>query len=337
MHVTAFLKSPKAHETGPVVVLYGPERHLKHEALEAVSSIVLAGEDDRVGLSRYAGKDADLTTIFDELCTVSMWGDRRLVVIDDADEFVSENRSQLEKYLAKPAKKSVLLLIVKSWPKTTRLAKAVAKIGLDLECATLTGNRLLRWLVETAKDSNGKTLRPDAAELLVEFAGADLGLLSQELHKLTSYVGERSQIVADDVRLLVGGWKAETTWAMTGAVRDGNLALALVCLDKLLTAGEAPQKIVGGISYVFRKLAQATELARQGVSLNAALAQSGVFKREIDLWARYLRRIKRPSAEQIYPWLLEIDAGMKGNSRMPERLQLEQLLLKLSGSTHKRQ
>lgn len=331
MHASAFLKSPAAHETGPVVVLFGPERHLKHEALEAVSRIVLAGEDDSVGLSRYDGKNADLTTIFDELCTVSMWGDRRLVVIDDADEFVSENRSQLEKYLDKPARKSVLLLIVKSWPKTTRLAKAVAKIGLDLECAKLTGNQLLRWLAETCQESHDKKLHREAAELLVALAGADLGLLTQELHKLASYVGERPQIVADDVRLLVGGWKAETTWAMTDAVRDGNIAVALVCLDKLLTAGEAPQKIVGGISFVFRKLAQATELARQGISLNAALTQSGVFKRDIGLWAHYLRRIQRPNAEQLYAWLLEIDAGMKGNSRLPERLQLEQLLLKLSG------
>ena len=331
MHVTQFLESPDRHELGPVVVLYGPEWYLKQQAFDAVCRKVLAGDDEDAGLTRMDGQDADLKSVCDELRTISMWGDHRLVAIDEADEFVSQNRAKLEKYLAKPAKNSVLVLNVKSWPKNTRLAKIVAKIGLDLECATLKGNRLVGWLRETAQGEHGKTLRNDAAALVVQLAGTELGLLNQELQKLCSYVGERPQIEVDDVRVLVGGWKAETTWAMTGAVRDGDLALALTCLDKLLTAGEAPQKIVGGISFVFRKVAQATEMARQGVALNAALTQAGVFPREIGLWARFLRRITRPRAERLYSWLLEVDAGLKGSSRLPERLQLEQLLVRLSG------
>ena len=44
----------------------------------------------------------------------------------DADEFVTKYRGPLEKYFEKPARKSVLVLNVKTWAKTTRLAKQVA-------------------------------------------------------------------------------------------------------------------------------------------------------------------------------------------------------------------
>jgi DNA polymerase III subunit delta len=132
------------------------------------------------------------------------------------------------------------------------------------------------------------------------------------------------------VSTLVGGWKAETTWVMIDALQEGNLGLALTCLDKLLTAGEAPQKILGGINYTFRRLAQATELARQGTSLNAALKQAGV--RKIDLSSRYLRRIGRPRAEKFHAWMLEADANLKGSSRLSERMHLEELLVRLSGA-----
>ena len=331
MHAVAYLKDPAGHETGPVVVLSGKVRHLKQAALRALAETVLGPDDDGIGLARSAGENAELKSVCDELLTVSMWGDRRLVVVEDADDFVSQNRAGIEKYLDKPAKKSVLVLDVKSWPKNTRLAKMVAKIGLPLECAELKTGELVRWLADESRSKYGKQLSRDAARLMVELAGNELGLLDQELAKLSAYVGDRPRIDAEDVRSLVGGWKAETTWAMTDAIRDGNLGLAMTCLDKLLTAGEAPQRILGGINFVFRKYAQATELARQGTALPAALQQAGVFPRDVSASAAYLRRIGRPRAEQLYQRLLTADRNLKGSSRLPPRLQLEHLLVGLSG------
>jgi len=293
------------------------------------------GDDEEgqdVGTTRFEGKDTELKTVCDELWTVSMWGNRRLVVVDDADEFVSQNRSGLEKYLEKPAKKSVLVLTVKSWPKNTRLAKVVAKIGLALECAELKGSALSRWLSETCRTEFDKQLTRNAAALMVELAGAELGLLNQELAKLSAYVGEKERIDVEDVRKLVGGWKAETTWAMTDAVRDGKLDQALIHLDKLLVSGEAPQRILGGIGYVFRKYAQSTQRARHTSSLQTALNEAGVFPRDFIASSAYLRRIGRPRAETISNRLLEADGNMKGNSRTPDRIILEHLLVQLSGT-----
>ncbi len=316
-----------------MVVLPGSEHALKQSVIAALAQLVLGdGEDQETSLTRFSGKDVDLKAVRDELLTVSMWSDRRLVVVDGAADFVSKNRAGLEEYLEKPAKKSVLVLEVKSWPKNTRIAKSLAKCGLVIECSELKGQALTRWIQETARTQHGKQLDGATAQLLAELAGSNLGLLEQEVTKLAAYVGENSRIGAEDVRKLVGGWKAETTWAMLDALRDGDISHALVCLEKLLVAGEAPQRILGGITFVFRKLAIATELARQGTSLSAALKQAGVFPRDVSPATRYLRRIGRPRAEKIYSWLLEADTAMKGGSRLPERIQLETLLVRLGGA-----
>jgi len=330
MHATEFLKQPAKQETGPLVALFGPERHLKQAALKVLKRLVL-GPDDEMGVSRFSGKDLDLKTVRDELRLVSMWGNCRLVVVEEAEDFVSENRAGLEKYLDQPAKKSVLVLDVKSWPKNTRLAKALGKVGLAIECSELKGGALLKWVCETAKEKFDKQISREAAQVLTQLAGTHLGLLDQELSKLTAYVGDRPRIQPEDVRTLVGGWKAETTWAMTNAVRDGNLEGALTNLDKLLVAGEPPQKILGGIIFVFRKLAHATDLAAQGRPLNAALQQAGVFPRDVSPSETYLRRIGRPRAEELYHRLFSADGNLKGQSRLPFRTQLEQLLVQISG------
>ena len=327
MHAVEFLKQSPT-EVPPVAVLSGGQRHLKQAALVIIKQIVLGDED--TSLTKFIGKETNLQSVTDELRTISMWSDRRLVVVEDADEFVTKHRASLEKYVEKPAKKSVLVLDVKTWPKTTRLAKLVAKEGLDVECSELKGAQLSKWLLDTARDSYHQTLARDAAALLIELAGEDLGLLDQELNKLASYVGAGGKIELKDVQTLVGGWRTETTWAMTDAVRDGDLAFAIDALDQLLVAGEAGPKLLGGISYVFKKFAQATDLSRSR-QLDQALRDAGVFPQAVGASSAYLRRIGRAKAERILNVLLETEAGLKGGSRLPERLQLEQLLLQLAG------
>jgi len=330
MHASAFLKNPQKTELRPVVVLYGSERYLKLEALERLAQLVLGDESEDL-LTKHSGKDAELKTICDELLTISMWGDSRLVLVEDADEFVSKNRNGLEKYCQSPSQKSVLVLDVKSWPKNTKLAKIVAKSGLDLDCGELKPGEIARWVVERADATHSKKISRPATQLLIELTGNHLGQLDQELSKLSVYVGERDQIETDDVRKLVGGLKTETTWTMVNSLRDGDLGTALQCLDKLLIAGEAPQKILGGLNYVYRKLAKTTDLSAHGTPLNAALKQAGVFPRDIPPASGYLRRIGRGRAEQFYSWLATTDNQLKGTSRVEPRILLEQLLVRFSG------
>lgn len=327
MHAVEFLKQPPA-DVPPVVALTGGQRYLKQAVFERLKEAVI-GEDE-TSLTKFAGKEADLQSVTDELRTVSMWSDRRLVVVEDADDFVTKYRASLEKYVEKPARKSVLVLDVKTWPKTTRLAKQVAKDGLDVECSELKGPPLLKWLQDSARDTHGQVLSREAAVLMVELVGEELGMLDQELSKLASYVGAGGRIEAKDVQTLVGGWRTETTWAMTDAVRDNDLAFAINALDQLLVAGEAEEKLLGGLSYVFKKLAQATDLSKSQ-PLEQALRAAGVFPQAVGPTQAFLRRIGRAKAERILTTLLETEAGLKGGSRLPKRIQLERLLVRLAG------
>ncbi|MFQ5734443.1 MAG: DNA polymerase III subunit delta [Planctomycetaceae bacterium] len=331
MHATEFLKSPHDVPLPAVVVIHGAEAWLKHEALRAVCQRLTAEAGEDAMISSFSGDDVELKTVVDELRTVSMWGEGRIVAVEDADRFVTDFRAGLESYVAAPAKQSTLILLVKMWRKNTRLAKAVAKSGLNLECVELKGSALLGFVSETARREHGKRLTRPAAGVLVELAGSEPGQLSQQVAKLASYVGERNSISEGDIRAVVGGWSTQTAFAMIDALVSGRLEKALELLDRLLSAGEAPQRILGAISFSFRRIATGTENARQGMNLRKALAEAGVFRNHVDDSNNYLRRIGRPRAEKILRDLLTVDANLKGDSRATDRLELEQLLVRLSG------
>lgn len=332
MHATAFLSQLERWQPVPIVVLFGDEPHFKSQVLRGVLQRTLGAESAELDCTRVNGADAELKSVRDELLTVSMFAPKRAVVVDDADEFISQNRGGLEDYFERPAKSSLLVLSVGSWNRATRLAKRLPQVGLGVECSELAGSALQRWITDEARSRHNRQIGRDAVTLLLELAGTSLGLLSQELDKLAAYVGERQQITVEDVRALVGGWRAETTWEMLDAVRQGRTGAALVALDKLLTAGEPAPKLLGGVNYVFRKFAEGTERARQGTPLRAALQQAGVFDRDLEGAERYLRRIGRPRAERLLTWLANADSSFKGGSHLPDRVQLEQLLLDLAGA-----
>ena len=337
MHATQFLASDTEPPVVPVLVLFGSERSLKIDVLHRIPGCHSSEDDpdaeDDVCFSRVAGDDAQLTDVTDELLTISMFGDRRIVMVEDADGFVKDNRPGLEKYAASPAKSSLLILDVKSWPKNTRLAKSLNKTGLAVECNPLSGAALIRWLQDLARDRFGKTISQDAAALMVSLAGDSLGILQQEIAKLASLAGDADQITSEDVQQAVGDWRTQTTWVMLDAVRDGHLSEAIESLDSLISAGEPAQKIMGGVTFVFRKFAEATELARQSRDVRGALTSAGVFPSAVSQGEAYLRRIGFERASRILQDLTDADAGLKGGSRVDPHRQLEQLLIRLGGNT----
>ncbi|MCA9084375.1 MAG: DNA polymerase III subunit delta [Planctomycetaceae bacterium] len=331
MHATEFLAKHRELPQVPVLVLYGPERHLKTQVLHLIPGLRSDSDDEDVSLTRLAGKDADLRSVCDELLTVSMFGGQRIVMIDDADDFVKDNRSGLEKYLERPSQASLLILDVGTWQKTTKLFKAVEKIGLNLDCGELKGAALVKWLTDAANDQYGKKMDRETAALIVQLAGDSLGLLQQELDKVASLVGDAAVITSDDVTRVVGGWRVETTWTMLDALRDGDLAKALDCLHRLFQAGEAPQRILGGMAFSFRRLAEATEIARTTRNLPEALKAAKVFPKDLGASERYLKRLGYDRASRMFQMLLEADVNMKGGSRIDPQLQMEALFVELAG------
>jgi DNA polymerase-3 subunit delta len=329
MDSLAFLDRASRASPEPIYVLHGDEDFLKRQVLAVLRKIVLGSDSDSFGLSTYPGDKAIFADIRSELETLPFVGPRRLLVVETAEPFVTANRAHLEKYFAAPASTATLVLDVKTWPANTRLAKSLGEKG-TIVCKALPAYRLGGWCVKWMAAQHEKRLQSDAAELLVELVGTDMGQLDQEMTKLAAYVGSRDQVQLKDVDQLVGRSRAENIWQIFDAIGAGQTGAAIIILDRLFDQNEEPLRILGAFSMQLRRLVQVARLARQGQSFGQAMDSAGVppfARRGLE---QQLRHLGRERVDRLYDWLLEVDLGMKGSSQLPPRTLLERLVIRLA-------
>ena len=331
-----FLSGKSAPDIPGAVVCFGEDDFLRRLAREHLRQLLFADSDD-FSTRRIAGREAELAEVLDDLRTVSLFGaERTLVLVEDADDFVSKHRPQLESYLEKPSSAGVLILDVRTWPKNTRLFKALDKSGLQIDCSSPKPAALRSWLAKWAPSRHGAKLDGSAAELLLEIIGPELGLLDQELAKLAAYAGSEGKITAEMVKELVGGWRAKTTWEMLDAALGGEAREALTQLDRLLSAGEHPVALLGPIGFTLRRFASTARIinraqaAGKRITVRDALKQAGIKPFVIAKSESQLRQIGPQRAARLDRWLLDADLALKGESRLPPRFVLEQLICRLS-------
>jgi DNA polymerase-3 subunit delta len=334
-----FLEAPAKHPVRPVVAVFGDEAFLKSEVLSILRREALAGADGEFGLHSFSGRDALLRDVLDALSTISLFGGgRRLVSVEDADAFVTANRSDLEDYIAKPARDAILVLEVKSWPGNTRLAKAVAASGLAIECAVPKERQLKSWLVQHATAVHGARLDAAAVDALCELVPPEVGILVQEIAKLALLAGQNRVIDVELVRGNVGGWRARTTWEMIDAAAEGRAAEAVSQLDRLISAGEKPHGLLPQMASSLRRFSTAVQLIEAAESdgrrlpLREALAQAGVLPFKLTDAERQLRQIGRQRAKQLTQRLLAADLAIKGHNSADDRArtELERLIVRLA-------
>ncbi len=358
IHAFEFLSRKQTPEIAAVCVLYGDEPLLKQESLDRIRAAALTGDDGDLSFTKFDGKQTEARAVFDELATVSMFGGgRRMVVVEEADHFVTKHRSRLEDYCEKPRNSSVLVLDVSSWPANTKLFKKLAQSGLQINCNlpkakwgdNADEEKVLEWLHERAGLRHGSKLANGAGELLLEIAGAQLGRLDQELAKLALLAGsnegkkqksESCIISRELVEQAVGGWRAKTAWDMIEQMLEGNAQEALVQLDRLLLAGEEPIALLAMMGGSLRRMAAATriieqaEVERRRIGLQDALKEAGVKPNPFVLkkTEQQLKQIGRQRGRQIFRWLLEADIALKSSRSSGDRarLVLEEFIVRLS-------
>jgi DNA polymerase-3 subunit delta len=330
MHAFEFIGPKGMGEVRPIYAIYGDDAYLRREAILAIIRVAMEGQEEEMGVSRFPGSQAELSRVLDEVRTLPFLAPRRVAIVEDADPFVTANRKELEAFAARPSPTGVLVLSVKSWPSNTKLAKLIEQAGASVECKAPRESELASWLARLASDRWNLKFPSDAARLLVELVGPEPGLLAVEVDKLASYVGDGKAIGREDVAKMVGAGRVLEVWDMIDRATTGDAPGALGVLDRLLTSGEAPQRLLAALAVSLRKVHHAGKLRLSRRDLADACKRAGIPPMAVEKTGRQHSHLGPGRVDRLPALLLETDLSLKGASTLDERAVLERLLVVLA-------
>ena len=340
------LAAPDAWEIGrpSLVVLHGDDPFLAGRMLLVLRDRLCPDEADRSWAWReFAGdEELDPRDVFDEAATVPMFASAtRAAVVRQADAFVTAARERLETLASAPrGGRGLVILDVRTFPATTRLAKAVAKHGLAVSTAIPPRSDLATWLRGWARSQHGVTLAAATAARLLERLAGDLGQADQAVGRLAAAYPAGATIPPEAVDDFAGSPQERTAWGMVDRAAGGDTAGALAELADLLEAGENPIALAAQIASVLRRPATAARLlalpadAGRPAGVEAALREAGVAA-----WPKAMAQAREalgqlgPRRARLLPaWLLELDRALKGDSSrgLRARLAIERLFCKMT-------
>ncbi len=334
-----------------IVVLAGKEPWLIAEGSRRLES-ALAAAHGALDRFRFDGRTAEPADVFDELRSFALIQHHKLVIVDDADRFLagggaeddddeggdpevkgkaSRRRRSLETYAASPSAEATLLLRAAIW-RPGNLDKLIDAVGVRIKCEPVPEREAEGWCVRRAALVHGAKIARDAAALLVERIGPDLGRLDAELGKLAAYAGDAAVVSRDDVVALAGHSRQEKAWILQEAILTGRPATAAGKLRELFEISRVPEELVmWAIGDLLRKLHAATRLHRGGVGPGALRSELRLFGPGGDRIIDVARRAEPRRLAQLLQMAVETDAATKSGLGDSAR-NLEALTLRVTDS-----
>ncbi|MEW6230767.1 MAG: DNA polymerase III subunit delta [Chloroflexota bacterium] len=187
---------------------------------------------------------------------------------------------------------------------------------------------LTPWILRQVKERGGR-ITPQAAAALGAFVGPNLRLLSQEIDKLLTAVGDTRPVEVEDVEAMVSYAREGDVFSLVDALAYRQGAKALRTLHRLLEEGEHPVALLLMITRHFRQLLQVKELTAKGASPDRIAEALRIHPFVAKKSAEQARSFSLEQLEGILRRLLAADASIK-TGRVSEILSLDLLVAELT-------
>ena len=187
------------------------------------------------------GSDVTAETVITAARRFPMMADRQLVVVKEAQQM--KTLEDLSLYCQQPLDSTVLVILMHgaSADKRRALYKSVLKTGVIVESPMLRDYEMPQW-ISSYYEGRGLRIHPEAAQLLAESAGTELGKIAVETDKLLKNLPEGvKEISVADIEKNVGISRQFSIFELTKCLSYRRAADALKIAAHM---GEAPRFVL---------------------------------------------------------------------------------------------
>lgn len=302
-----------------MVLLVGSDSFIAVEHTLALKEKLLAKHGEMDVLA-FDGQNANLAEVLDECRSFGLMQQHKMVVVDNADQFVKDmNRPLVERYAQDPSDGATLVLRSTKWHKG-KLDEMIEAVGTIVTCDEVDEPTAVNWAVKRAEKRHSAKLDVKAAQALVERVGTELGRIDCELAKL-AVAGDKPGVITTELVLqFVGRSREEEVWGIQSTLVSGDAAQAVAHVRDLIEVSRQPTiMIFWAMTDLARKLHGASRGVRAGVNPFALAGTLKLWGPSKDIILRVAGKIDPNAAADLFDACVKADVRQKTGLGEPER------------------
>ena len=221
----------KSKNLSPIYLLMGEEELLIDKLTDLIVENSISESEREFNYTILYGKETNV----DEIVSISkkfpLMSNYQVVVIKEAQD-LSRTIDQLTSYTNNFSKSTILIICYKhkSIDKRKSLYKSISKNGIVFESKRLYENQAQQWVMQQLTKRNIKVSHK-AVSMIVDYLGADLRKINNEIGKLLQAKNNPKEILDIDIEKHIGISKEYNNFELRKAISEKNLNKAFQIAD----------------------------------------------------------------------------------------------------------
>jgi len=321
-----------------IIFIYGPDNYRSQLKLREIIEYYKKSHKSGVDLKTLDLKEKDPQSLKEEFFSASIFKEKKLLILKNTflnkkfkDYFLKNYKSFID------LKNIILFYEEGDVPQNDSLFKFLNKYGKSQEFKVLGGQILKNWVKEEFNKHNVDTEK-GVIEKIIDYAGANSWVLSNEIKKIASYAGagvlkkdnkkNRKEIKIQDVELLVKPVIETDIFRTIDAIAQKNKKQALKLIHQHLERGDSPFYLLSMMIFQFRNLTIVKNLIEKNKPYYSILKLSKLHPFIVKKSYFQSREFTSQELKKIYQKVFQADLAIKKGKIEPEAA-LDSLILEL--------
>ncbi|MEA3500134.1 MAG: DNA polymerase III subunit delta [Candidatus Marinimicrobia bacterium] len=229
------LQNIEAGQFRPVYFLFGDDFYLKENFIHVLADSFKNRNGTIDKKIKYAN-ELDASNLQNILYSISMFQKPQLIILNDIKKFKNPSKKLLKKYLGKPIKENILVLIAPEIDYRNKFLKDIKAKSTTLMITSPFENEIPAW-IKNYLNNDDRKITNSAIDQLIKIVGTNLSDLSNELDKLKIYLNTEQTITDENVRFIAGYSKTNKINDLLESIGKRDKSEAIIILENLISKG----------------------------------------------------------------------------------------------------
>ncbi|MBN2365671.1 MAG: DNA polymerase III subunit delta [Calditrichaeota bacterium] len=312
------IKNIEESSIKPVYLLFGEEQYLADDFLKRLRKKFLDKPEPELNYFIRHADDNNIDEVIALLSGMGLFSRRKLIILKEADSLKQKDLERLTPYLEKPAHDICLVLQTSISSLYQSRLKKLEDLFQTINLLPLRPDDLQKFVVREFA-GYGKTIKPDAIDVLTFMVGFQLSDLTSQIYNIAHFYEDRETISAEDIEQIASIYATQDVFELSRLIGMGDREKASFVMHNLLESGISSQQIL------FQLIRHFSILFRMYGYLRAGISRSDKLARELKVYPKYLDEYRQQlkywnffRLKNVFHCLLEADRELKNNALEPK-------------------